>query len=54
MRMLVSLSGVVRLVLLFFALGIVVGVYFGVGGAPDAAPPPPPVDNVLPVNQTAP
>jgi hypothetical protein len=49
--MLVSLSGVVRLVMLFFALGIVVGVYFGVGGAPDAAPP---VDNVLPVNQTAP
>jgi hypothetical protein len=51
--MLVSLSGVVRLVLLFFVLGIVVGVYFGVGGAPDAAPPPP-IDNVLPVNQTAP
>jgi hypothetical protein len=50
--MLVSLSGVVRLVLLFFVLGIVVGVYFGIGGTPDAAPPV--VDTVLPVNETAP
>ncbi|HEY0451298.1 hypothetical protein [Actinophytocola sp.] len=35
MRVLVSFSGIVRLVALGFALGIVVGVYFGLGGASD-------------------
>ncbi|MPZ80025.1 MAG: hypothetical protein GEV28_06335 [Actinophytocola sp.] len=35
MRVIVSLSGVVRLVALGFALGIVVGLYFGIGGRAD-------------------
>lgn len=36
MSILVSVSGVVRLVALGFALGIVVGLYFGLGGGPDS------------------
>jgi hypothetical protein len=35
MSVLVSVSGIVRLVALGFALGIVVGLYFGLGGRPD-------------------
>lgn len=35
MRVLVSVSGVVRLVALGFALGIVFGLYFGIGGRVD-------------------
>lgn len=41
MRILVSLSGMLRLVALCFVLGIVVGVYVGIGGGPDVAPPTP-------------
>lgn len=39
MKILVSLPGMLRLVVLCFVLGIAVGVYFGVGGTPDLAPP---------------
>jgi hypothetical protein len=58
MRMFVSLSGVVRLMTLFFVLGIVVGLYLGVRGTHDVAPsavdPVAGVGNVLPANETAP
>jgi hypothetical protein len=37
MHVLVSVSGVVRLVALGFALGIVVGLYFGLGGRAEPA-----------------
>lgn len=52
MRILISLSGALRLVAVFFVLGIAVGVYFGVGGGPDAAPPR--IENPVPANVTAP
>jgi len=54
MRILVSLSGMLRLVALFFVLGIAVGVYFGVGGTPDLAPPAPaPADTTSHVERLA-
>lgn len=52
MRILVSLSGMVRLVALCFVLGIAVGLYFGVGGTPDVAPPTP-VDTTSHVERLA-
>lgn len=51
MRILISVSGVLRLVVLCFVLGVVIGVYFGVAGPPDAAPPPP---APVPTQATAP
>ncbi|MFC4854633.1 hypothetical protein [Actinophytocola glycyrrhizae] len=50
MRILVSLSGMLRLVGLFFVLGIALGVYFGVGGDPAA---PAPVDTTSQVERLA-
>ena len=41
MRILVSLSGMLRLVALCFVLGIALGIYLGIGGAPDITPPAP-------------
>lgn len=52
MRILISLSSVVRLVAVCFVLGIAVGVYFGVGGGPDVAPPH--IENPAPADVTAP
>lgn len=52
MRILVSLAGMVRLVALFFVLGIALGVYLGIGGGVDAGPPPAP--DPVSVNATAP
>ncbi len=40
MRILVSLSGMLRLVALFFVLGVALGIYLGVGGGQDVSPPP--------------
>jgi hypothetical protein len=51
MRILVSLSGMVRLIAVFFVLGLAVGLYFGVAGSPDAAPP---AHEPVSVNVTAP
>jgi hypothetical protein len=51
MRILVSLSGMLRLIALCFVLGIALGVYFGVAGAPDAAPA---VHAPVSVDETAP
>ena len=53
MRILVSAGQMFRLGVLCFVLGIVLGVYFGVAGSPDAVPQV--VDHsVAPVNATAP
>lgn len=41
MRILVSLAGMLRLVALCFVLGIALGIYVGIGGAPDVTPPAP-------------
>jgi hypothetical protein len=41
MRILVSLSGMLRLVALCFVLGIALGVYVGIGDTPDVTPPAP-------------
>jgi hypothetical protein len=41
MRILVSLSGMLRLVALCFVLGIALGVYVGIGDGPDITPPAP-------------
>jgi hypothetical protein len=41
MRILVSLSGMLRLVALCFVLGVALGIYLGVGGGPDVTPPSP-------------
>lgn len=38
MRILVSLPGMLRLATMCFVFGIAVGVYFGIGGAPEATP----------------
>jgi hypothetical protein len=38
MRILVSAAGMVRIVVMCFVLGIVLGVYFGAAGTPDAVP----------------
>jgi hypothetical protein len=51
MRILISVSGMVRLVVVCFVLGIAIGVYFGVAGTPDAAPPLP---EPVPMQATAP
>ena len=52
MRILVSLSGMLRLVALCFVLGVALGIYLGVGGAPDTAPPAP-VDTTSHVDELA-
>lgn len=41
MRILVSLSGMLRLVALCFVLGVALGLYLGVGGGTDVTPPVP-------------
>jgi hypothetical protein len=41
-----------RLLALFFTLGIALGIYLGIGDAPDVAPPP--VAESVSVNATAP
>jgi hypothetical protein len=52
MRILISVSSMVRLVAVCFVLGVVLGLYFGVAGTPDASPAPPP--DPVPVQATAP
>jgi hypothetical protein len=52
MRILVSLSGMLRLVALCFVLGVALGIYLGVGGSPDLAPPAP-VDTTSQVDELA-
>jgi hypothetical protein len=53
MRILVSLSGMLRLVALCFVLGIALGVYVGIGDTtPDIAPPAP-ADTTSHVEQLA-
>jgi hypothetical protein len=52
MKILVSAAGMLRLGMACFVLGIVLGVYFGAVGEPASVPPA--VDNVAPVNATAP
>jgi hypothetical protein len=52
MRILVSLSGMVRLVAVCFVLGVAVGIYFGIGGAP-SAPSTPTVDTTSHVDRLA-
>jgi hypothetical protein len=56
MRILVSAAGMVKMLVACFVLGIVLGVYFGVAGSPEAVPATPAhsVDSVAPVNATAP
>jgi hypothetical protein len=56
MRILVSAAGMVKMAVACFVLGIVLGVYFGVAGSPEAVPPTVShsVDSVAPVNATAP
>lgn len=56
MRILVSAAGMVKMLVACFVLGIVLGVYFGVAGSPEAVPPTVghSVDSVAPVNATAP
>ncbi|MFI7675001.1 hypothetical protein [Actinophytocola sp. NPDC049390] len=49
MRILVSLSGMLRLVAVSFVLGVALGIYLGVGGSPDVAP----VDTTSQVNDLA-
>lgn len=51
MRILVSLSGMLRLVALCFVLGVALGIYLGVGG-PDVTAPPP-VDTTSHVDRLA-
>ncbi|TDV51057.1 hypothetical protein [Actinophytocola oryzae] len=55
MRILVSAAGILRLVVTCFVLGIVLGIYFGVAGSPEAVTPSDshPVEAVLPVIATA-
>jgi len=48
MRILVSLSGMLRLVALCFVLGIALGLYVGIDDAPSA---PPPVDTTSHVDR---
>jgi hypothetical protein len=52
MRILVSLSGMLRLVALCFVMGVALGIYVGIGGAPDVTPPAP-VDTTSQVEQLA-
>lgn len=52
MRILVSLSGMLRLVALCFVLGVALGIYLGVGGGPDVTPPAP-VDTTSHVDKLA-
>ncbi|GAB1511724.1 hypothetical protein [Actinophytocola sp. KF-1] len=52
MRILVSLSGMLRLVALCFVLGVALGIYLGIGGAPEATPPAP-VDTTSQVDELA-
>ena len=51
MRILVSLSGMLRLVAVCFVLGVALGIYLGVGG-PDVAPPTP-IDTTSHVDKLA-
>jgi hypothetical protein len=51
MRILVSLNGMLRLIAVCFVLGVAVGIFFGVGGAPDIFPPP--VDTTSHVDRLA-
>jgi hypothetical protein len=51
MRILVSLNGMLRLIAVCFVLGVAVGIFFGVGGAPDISPPP--VDTTSHVDRLA-
>lgn len=46
MGVLVSLATLVRMVALGFALGIIVGLYFGLGGSPDSDYSKPPAESV--------
>jgi len=52
MRILVSLSGMLRLVAMCFVLGVALGIYLGVGGGPDVTPPAP-VDTTSHVDKLA-
>ena len=52
MRILVSLSGMLRLVAMCFVLGVALGIYVGIGGAPDVTSPPP-VDSTSQVERLA-
>jgi hypothetical protein len=54
MNIFVTAAGMVRIAVVCFVLGIVLGVYFGASARPEAAVVVPPVDNVAPVNATAP
>ncbi len=51
MRILVSLSGMLRLVALFFVLGVALGIYLGIGGGPDVTQPP--IDTTSQVDELA-
>ncbi len=52
MRILVSLSGMLRLVAVCFVLGVALGIYLGIGGSPDLAPSAP-IDTTSQVNDLA-
>jgi hypothetical protein len=54
MNILVTAAGMLRIVVVCFVLGIVLGVYFGTTTSTPATTVVPPVDNVAPVNATAP
>jgi hypothetical protein len=51
MRILVSLSGMLRLVVLCFVLGVALGLYRGIGGGPAVTPPP--IDTTSQVDELA-
>jgi hypothetical protein len=54
MNILVTGAGMLRIAVLCFVLGIVLGVYFGTSATPEAAVVVPSVDTVAPVDATAP